>query len=114
MDQTRAIDAFAALAQPTRVAVFRLLVREVPGSLPALEIARRLDVVPSTLSAHLATLRRAGILTSTRHQKEIRYAADLGAVNALVGFLLADCCGGRTENCAEILSLLGKSDASCG
>lgn len=106
MDQTSAIDALAALAHPTRIAAFRLLVREGPDGLPALEIGRRLGVIPSTLSGHLATLRRAGIMTATRQAKEIRYAADLKAINGLVGFLLADCCGGRIGNCSEILSLL--------
>ncbi len=106
MDESTALDVFAALAQPTRISVFRLLVRESPSGLPALEIARRLDVVPSTLSGHLATLKRSGILTATRHQKEIHYAANLSAVNALVAFLLADCCGGKTANCGDILSLL--------
>ncbi|WP_323795180.1 metalloregulator ArsR/SmtB family transcription factor [Nisaea sp.] len=106
MNQESAIEAFAALAQPTRITVFRLLVRQGPGGLPALEIARRLGAVPSTLSGHLAVLKRAGILTATRHQREIHYAANLVAVNDLIRFLLADCCGGQVENCSEILSLL--------
>lgn len=106
MDQDSAIDALAALAQATRIAVFRLLVRMGPDGLPALEISRRLGIPPSTLSGHLAILKRAGILTATRHQREIHYAADLTAVSALVRFLLADCCGGKVENCSEILSLL--------
>ena len=86
--------------------VFRLLVQVGPSGLQVGEISRRLDIVPSTLSGHLAVLRRAGLLTATRHQREIHYAADLSTVNALIGFLLADCCDGRLENCSEILSLL--------
>ncbi|MEJ6477073.1 MAG: metalloregulator ArsR/SmtB family transcription factor [Octadecabacter sp.] len=106
MDQNSAIDVFSALAQPTRIAVFRLLVQVGPAGLPALEISRRLEVVPSTLSGHLAILKRAGILTATRHQREIHYAANLGAVNELIAFLLADCCNGQIGNCGNILSLL--------
>jgi len=106
MDQDAAIDAFAALAHPTRLAVFRLLVRQMPDGVPALTIAERLDAKPSTLSGHLGILKRAGLLTSTRHQREIRYAANLEAINSLVGFLLSDCCGGRVRNCSDILTLL--------
>jgi len=106
MDQATAIAAFAALAHPTRLAVFRLLVREVPKGVPALTIAQRLDAKPSTLSGHLAILRRAGLLSSSRHQREIRYAANLPTINTLVAFLLSDCCAGRVQNCRDILTLL--------
>jgi DNA-binding transcriptional ArsR family regulator len=106
MDQNRAIDAFAALAQSSRMTIFRLLVRAGPDGLQVGEISRRLDIVPSTLSGHLSVLKRAGILTATRNQREIHYSADLSVVNSLIGFLLADCCDGRLENCSEILSLL--------
>lgn len=109
MNQSDAIDAFAALAQPTRIAAFRLLVKVGPEGLPALEISRQLGTKPSTLSGHLSILKRAGVLTATRYQREIHYAANLAAVNALVQFLIADCCGGKFENCTEILSLLDQS-----
>jgi ArsR family transcriptional regulator len=106
MKQTDAIEALAALAQPTRIAAFRLLVRVGPEGLPALEISRQLGTKPSTLSGHLSILKRAGVLVATRHQREIHYAANLATVNALVQFLIADCCGGKIDNCTEILSLL--------
>jgi len=111
MNQDSAIDVLSALAHPTRLAVFRLLVRQVPEDVPALTIAERLKAKPSTLSGHLSILKRAGLLTSTRHQREIRYAANLEAVNSLVGFLLSDCCGGQIRHCSDILTLLdaGKS-----
>lgn len=107
MDQDNAIAAFAALAHPTRLAVFRLLVRHAPDAVPALTIAARLDAKPSTLSGHLAILKRAGLLASTRHQREIRYEANLPAINALIAFLLSDCCGGRVSRCQDILTILG-------
>lgn len=111
MDESDAIDTFAALAHPTRLAVFRLLVRRAPDGVPALTIAQTLDAKPSTLSGHLAILKRAGLLTSARNQKEIRYAAHIPAINHVVGFLLADCCGGRISHCQDILSLLKTKDA---
>lgn len=106
MDQAAAIDVFSALAQPTRLSVFRLLVANGPDGLAALEISRQLGIVPSTLSGHLSILKRSGILSATRHQREIHYAANLRAVNELIGFLLSDCCGGKIGNCSDILSLL--------
>ncbi len=106
MDRDTAIEAFGALAQTSRMAIFRLLVRTGPDGLQVGEIGRKLNIVPSTLSGHLAVLKRAGLLRATRHQREIHYAANLAIVNDLVGFLLADCCDGRVENCSEILSLL--------
>jgi len=106
MEETIAIDGLSALAQSTRLAVFRLLVGAGPEGLPVLEISRRLGIVPSTLSGHLSILKRSGILTATRHQREIIYAVNLAAVNDLIHFLLSDCCGGKIENCADILCLL--------
>ncbi|MGV6803150.1 MAG: ArsR/SmtB family transcription factor [Ruegeria sp.] len=106
MNKDQAIDAFTALAHPTRLEVFRLLVRIGPEGLPALEISRKLGTKPSTLSGHLSILKRAGVLNATRYQREIHYAANLKSVNALVQFLIADCCGGQIENCSEIVALL--------
>ena len=104
MDQDAAIDAFAALAHPTRLAAFRLLVSRAPDGVPAMEIADSLAAKPSTLSGHLAILKRAGLATAERHQREIRYAANLMSVNGLVNFLLADCCGGRVPGCADVVA----------
>jgi len=112
MNQTDAIEAFAALAQPTRIAAFRLLVKVGPKGLPALEISRQLGTKPSTLSGHLSILKRAGILIATRHQREIHYSANLGIVNALVEFMVSDCCEGQIENCNEIVALLDKRTKS--
>lgn len=106
MDQDHAIEAFASLAQDSRLAIYRLLVRKEPDGLPVGEISRQLNIVPSTLSGHLGVLKRAGLLKSTRHQREIHYAADLEAMGDLVRFMLEDCCDGRVENCGEIISLL--------
>jgi DNA-binding transcriptional ArsR family regulator len=106
MEQESAIEAFAALAQLSRMTIFRMLVREAPRGLPVGEISRKLNIVPSTLSGHLAVLKRAGLLKSTRHQREIHYAADIDAMGDLVRFMLENCCDGQVENCGEIVSLL--------
>lgn len=110
MNQQQAIESFAALAQESRLAVFRLLVRKEPQGLPVGEISRQLDIVPSTLSGHLGVLKRAGLLRSTRHQREIHYAARLDAMGELVRFMLEDCCDGQVNNCDEILSLIPSAE----
>ncbi len=107
MGSEEAVKALAALAQETRLAVFRLLVRAGPDGMNASEVARRLSVVPSTLSGHLSILKAAGLLVAQRRAREIYYAADLARLNLLLTFLLSDCCDGKIENCSEILSLLG-------
>ncbi len=90
--------------------IFRMLVSVSPEALPVGEISSRLKIVPSTLSGHLAILKRAGLLKSSRHQREIHYSANIEAVNRMIGFLLADCCGGKVGNCAQILTLLDGAD----
>ncbi len=111
MNQEDAIEAFAALAQGTRMTIYRLLVREEPHGMRVSEISRQLDIVPSTLSGHLAILKRAGLLKATRNQREIHYSANLGTMSNLVSFMLEDCCNGKVENCQEIISLLSRSDS---
>lgn len=106
MDQPDAIEAFAALAQDTRMSIYRFLVKQADKSVRASEISAQLGIVPSTLSGHLAILRRAGLLKSERHQREIRYSADIDAMNTLISFLLQDCCDGQVDNCGQILTLL--------
>ncbi|MES1937405.1 ArsR/SmtB family transcription factor [Salinisphaera hydrothermalis] len=102
MDTNNAIDCFAALAQPTRLAAFRLLVQHEPDGLPAGEIARVLDVPHNTLSSHLAVLTRCGLAAAERHSRSIVYRADLDRVADTVDFLLHDCCNGRPEACRAL------------
>lgn len=99
MDETSYAPLFAALAQEHRLAAFRLLMREGPNGLPAGDIARRLDVAPSTLSAHLAQLCQAGLLRSTRRRQSIFYAIDVAGTRRLISYLTEDCCEGRPEIC---------------
>ena len=67
-----------------------------------MEVGRLLDIKPSTLSGHLATLKRAGLVSTERHHREIQYAPRFDAVNGLVRFLLTDCCGSDESACAGI------------
>jgi len=103
MKQDLAIDAFSALAQPTRLEAFRLLVEQEPDGLPAGEIARRLDVPHNTMSTHLAILTRAGLITVERHSRSMIYRVELKTVRKLVLFLLKDCCNGQPELCAPLI-----------
>jgi len=104
MDIDQALPAFAALSQPTRLDVFRLLVAHEPEGMPAGEVARRLDVPHNTLSTHLAILTRAGLISAERQSRLIIYRAQLGAVRDLASFILKDCCGGKPEICAPLIA----------
>lgn len=97
-----AIEALAALAQESRLAIFRLLVREGPEGLPAGAIAERLTISAPTLSFHLAHLARAGLLTSRREGRSILYGANYRGMNALLTYLTEDCCQGRPEICGDV------------
>jgi ArsR family transcriptional regulator len=103
MDTNGAISALGALAQLSRLAVFRLLVTRGPDGLPAGEIARRLGAPHNTMSAHLGVLARAGLVRSRRQGRSIIYAADFAGLRALLRFLMEDCCKARAEQCAPLL-----------
>ena len=111
MEQKRAIAALAALAQDSRMDIFRLLVRRGPEGMPAGEIAERLGVQPATLSFHLSQLSHAGLLTSRRQSRSIIYSADIAAMKDVVAFLLHDCCSGHPELCG--VGATGAAEPSC-
>ncbi len=106
MDNADAIETLAALAQETRMEIFRLLVSEEPTGLNAGEISKRLDIVPSTLSGHLNILKHGDLVRSVRSKTQIIYTANLETLGSLVHFLIADCCDGRVENCGDLLNML--------
>jgi DNA-binding transcriptional ArsR family regulator len=106
MDNSQVILAMAALAQPTRLDTFKLLVNREPEGVPAGELARLIDVPQNTMSAHLAVLSRAGLITGERQSRSIIYRADLEGFRAVIAFLLKDCCGGRADLCQPLIDEL--------
>ena len=99
MDQKAAIAALGALAQETRLELFRLLVAVGPEGLPAGVIAERLGVLPASLSFHLQQLVHAGLITQRRLSRQLIYSAEYGAMNELLAYLTENCCG-RGAPCA--------------
>lgn len=100
MDQKHAIAALGALAQETRLGLFRLLVACGPEGLSAGIIAERLAVAPSSLSFHLQQLVHAGLVTQRRLSRQLIYGADYGVMNELMSYLTENCCGRRA--CAPV------------
>ena len=94
MDTKATLTALAALAQESRLAVFRLLVQAAPGGLAASRIAEHLDIPPSSLSFHLKELSHAGLLSSRQDGRFVIYAANVATMNGLIDFLTENCCAG--------------------
>jgi len=94
MEKTTAIAALAALAQDNRLDVFRLLVQAGPDGMTAGSIAEALDLAPNTLTFHFDRLRMAGLATVRRDGRSMIYAAQFETMDALLGFLTENCCGG--------------------
>jgi ArsR family transcriptional regulator, arsenate/arsenite/antimonite-responsive transcriptional repressor len=88
------IDALGALAHEHRLAIFRLLVERGPEGLPAGRIGEQLGLVPSSLTFHLQSLQRAGLVGQRRESRQLIYSADFHAMNALVAYLTENCCVG--------------------
>ena len=111
MGAPHALAALAALGQPTRLSIFRLLVRKEPDGLSAGALAEAVGCPHNTLSTHVAILVRAGLVKGTREGRTITYRADPPGTRALIAFLVTDCCDGRPELCG----LPGQADeAECG
>lgn len=109
MQLPAAVEALSALAQGSRLAVFRLLVRAGPEGMLAGEIAGEVGVRPNTLSTHLAILGHAGLVQSRRDGRSIIYTADYGRMRELLGFLVEDCCAGRPEICAPVAEMASRA-----
>jgi len=99
LSEPHAISALAALAQPTRLAIFRLLIKHEPIGITAGVIAETVGAPHNTLSSHLAILVRAGLLRSTREGRTIIYRSNVEGMRTLIGFLVSDCCDGHPELC---------------
>jgi ArsR family transcriptional regulator len=94
MEKTNAVAALAALAQDNRLDVYRLLVQAGPEGMPAGAVADALGLAPNTLTFHFDRLRTAGLVSARRDGRSIIYAAKFEQMNALIGFLTENCCGG--------------------
>ena len=108
MKESSAIAALGALAQETRLGIFRLLVQKGPEGMAAGEIGARLGQPSPTLSFHLNQLRFAGLITSRRESRSIIYSAHFRNMNDLLGYLTENCCGGKPELCGPTVA------AGCG
>lgn len=110
MNAESAVRALGALAQEHRLAVFRLLVQAGAEGIPAGQLAERLGVAPSSMSFHLAQLTHAGLIAPRRQSRSIIYTADFAAMNALMGYLTQNCCGGVPCTPAATLCLDAQDD----
>jgi ArsR family transcriptional regulator len=99
MEIQTAIAAFAALAQESRLEVFRLLLRNSPSGLTPGVIAGQLELPAPTLSFHLKTLVQAGLITAVQEGRFVRYRAEIPGIESLICFLTEDCCGGNSQLC---------------
>jgi ArsR family transcriptional regulator len=99
MKKAVVIAALSALAQETRLDIFRLLIQRGPEGIPAGEIGERLRQPSPTLSFHLNQLRFAGLVTSRRVSRSIIYSANYDAMNDLISYLTENCCSGKSELC---------------
>jgi DNA-binding transcriptional ArsR family regulator len=104
MKSAMVVKALAALAQTTRLAIFRLLVSAGPEGMAAGQIAQKLKVSPATLSFHFKTLSHAGLVESRQDGRFVYYAANFTVMNGMVDYLTENCCGGAdcstsSKNC---------------
>ncbi|MDQ3511520.1 MAG: ArsR family transcriptional regulator [Pseudomonadota bacterium] len=102
MQTQQALDALAALAQKTRLAIFRRLVELGPeGACPG-DLAAAVGVAAATLSFHLKSLQQAGLIDAEQHGRSITYTANFAAMQGLIGYLGDNCCGGDASRCAPV------------
>ncbi|MBV8657639.1 MAG: winged helix-turn-helix transcriptional regulator [Burkholderiales bacterium] len=104
MENINAVTLLTALAQESRLAIFRLLIEQGPNGVPAGQIGARLGIPPATLSFHLKELSHAGLVQSRQESRFVYYSANFDTMNKLITFLTENCCQG--EPC-------GLSNASC-
>ena len=112
METNDAIAALSALAQPTRLAVFRLLVVAGPDGMPAGDIAVAMDAPANTISTNLSILAAAGLVRSQREGRVIRYFAQMEGMTALLTYLLRDCCQGNPDLCLRLSDQLAQAACS--
>ncbi|MEJ0085115.1 MAG: helix-turn-helix domain-containing protein [Pseudomonadota bacterium] len=101
MKTGQVVDALAALAHTHRLAIYRLLVEQGPAGISAGAIAERVGLVPSSLTFHLQSLHRAGLISQVRASRQLIYSADYTAMNELVGYLTDKCCAASGQSCVR-------------
>ncbi len=106
MNDDDALSVLAALAHPTRLNAFRLLVRHEPDGLPTGDLVVTSGLTQSTLSTHLAVLVKAGLVRAEKRGRQQIQHADIATLRALMTFLIKDCCQGRAELCEPLLAEL--------
>lgn len=99
MKSAQVVKALAALAQPTRLAIYRLLVVSGPDGVAAGQVAEKLKVAPATLSFHFKTLSHAGLVDSIQEGRFVFYAANFVVMNDMLAYLTENCCAGRPDAC---------------
>jgi DNA-binding transcriptional ArsR family regulator len=102
MEISAAVTALAALAQESRLDVYRLLVQAGLEGMPAGRVAEALELAPNTLTFHFDRLRQAGLVTVRREGRSMIYAARYETMNALIAYLTENCCGGAPEKCLPV------------
>ena len=100
MKPAQVVKALSALAQPTRLAIYRLLVQRGPDGMAAGQVSEKLKVSPATLSFHFKTLSHAGLIESRQDGRFIYYAANFAVMNDMLAYLTENCCGGNQAACA--------------
>lgn len=106
MNSDSALSALAALAHPTRLDAFRLLVQNEPDGLSTGDLVEASGLTQSTFSTHLAVLAKAGLVKSERRGRHFIQRADIDTLRGLMLFLAKDCCQGRAELCEPLLAEL--------
>jgi DNA-binding transcriptional ArsR family regulator len=104
MESTQVVKALAALAQPTRLAAYRLLVACGPVGMMAGQIAEKLNASPAAMSFHFKTLSYAGLIESRQDGRFVYYAANFAVMNGMLDYLTENCCGGNVEACITSLN----------
>ena len=104
MDTTGALSGLSALAQDSRLKVFRLLIQCGPEGMAVGDIARKLKVPQNTLSSHLGVLSRASLVKARKESRSVIYSVDLKGTRDLLTFLVKDCCRGRPEVCEPLIA----------
>jgi DNA-binding transcriptional ArsR family regulator len=100
METKHAVEALGALAHEYRLDIYRLLVERGPEGLPAGAIGEAVGLAPSSLTFHLQSLHRAGLIVQRRESRSLIYSVDFAAMNALVGYLTENCCVGSSDSCS--------------